>query len=88
MHVSSALHLEETKEEASVGALKLERSSEATLRKREREGMSLGTGGGTGEGSQQAAPEGITRRLLIRTRANEVQGRPAHTSAAGVSLHG
>lgn len=43
-------------------------------------------GGGGGEGSQQAAPEGITRRLLIRTQANEVQGRSAHTNAASVSI--
>lgn len=58
------------------------------LRKRETEGMSLGMGGATGEGSQQASPEGITRRLLIRTQANEVQGRWAHTNAASVSLLG
>lgn len=69
-------------------ALKPERGSEATLRKGGTEGMSLGMGGGTGEGSQQAAPEGITRRLLIRTQANEVQGRSAHTNAASVSFHG
>lgn len=37
-------------------------------------------GGGTGEGSQQAAPEGITRRLLIRTQTNEVQGQTLRAS--------
>lgn len=70
-----------------MGALKLEWGSEATLREGEREGTSLGMGGGTGEGSQQA-PAGITRRLLIRTQANEVQGRSAHANAASASLHG
>lgn len=58
------------------------------MKKRESEGMSLGMGGGTREASQQAAPEGIARRLLIRTQANEVQGRSAHTNAASVLVHG
>lgn len=82
------LHLEKRKEEASIKALmwdwrlrEVQRASQGREKQRERardEGDDMG---------RLTRPlQGIARRLLIRTRANEVQGHPIHTNALNCFL--